>query len=219
MAVSAGAASVVSVNTGREKPASWAGELKRTAIDKRPVTGPVHAGELGLDGDEQADKTDHGGPDQALYAYAREDLDWWAARTGRDLRDGMFGENITTAGLDVSTAVIGETWRFGQVVVQVTSPRVPCVVFRNWMDEKGWIKTFRAAGRPGAYLRVCQPGQVAAGDPVEVLSRPPGSCSVAEALEAYYQRDMAVIRRLLAVPGRSAVYQELAAAWQGATTG
>ena len=81
MAVSADAACVVSVNTGRGKPASWAGKLKRTAIGKRPARGPVHAGVLGLDGDEQADKTDHGGPDQALYAYAREDLDWWAART------------------------------------------------------------------------------------------------------------------------------------------
>lgn len=218
MAVSAGAR-VVSVNTGREQPASWAGELKRTAIDKRPVTGPVQAGELGLDGDEQADKADHGGPDQALYAYAREDLDWWAAQLGRDLRDGIFGENITTAGLDVSNAVIGETWRFGEVVVQVTSPRVPCGVFRNWMDEKGWIKTFRAAGRPGAYLRVCQTGRVAAGDPVEVLSRPPASYSIADALEAYYQRDVAVIRRLLAVPGRSAVYQELAADWLGTAAG
>jgi MOSC domain-containing protein YiiM len=213
------AARIVSVNTGREKPASWAGELKRTAIDKRPVAGPVPAGQLGLAGDQQADKVNHGGPDQALYAYAREDLDWWAGQAGRDLRDGLFGENITTAGLDVSDAVIGETWRFGEVVVQVTSPRVPCVVFRNWLDEKGWIKRFRAAGRPGAYLRVCQPGRVAAGDPIEPLSRPAGSYSVADALEAYYRRDTEVIRRLLAVPGRSAAYEELAAEWLGTAAG
>lgn len=220
MAVPAGAAAhVVAVSTGREKPASWAGDLKRTAIDKRPVTGAVQAGELGLAGDEQADKADHGGPDQALYAYAREDLDWWAARLGRELRDGMFGENITTAGLDVSNAVIGEIWRFGGVVVQVTSPRVPCVVFRNWLGEKGWIKTFRAAGRPGAYLRVCQPGRVAAGDPIEVVSRPRGSYCVADALEAYYRRDAEIIRRLLDVPGRSAVYEALAAEWLGTAAG
>lgn len=220
MAVPASArAWIVSVNAGREKPASWAGDLKRTAIDKRPVTGAVQAGEVGLDGDEQADKADHGGTEQALYAYAREDLDWWAARIGRDLRDGMFGENITTAGLDVTNAVIGETWRFGEVVVQVTSPRVPCVVFRNWLDEAGWIKTFRAAGRPGAYLRVCQPGRVSAGDRIEVLSRPSGSYSVADALEAYYQRDAAVIRRLLDVPGRSTVYEALAAEWLGTAAG
>jgi MOSC domain-containing protein YiiM len=212
-------ARIVSVNTGREKPASWAGELKRTAIDKRPVTGPVQAGELGLAGDEQADKADHGGPDQALYAYAREDLDWWAARIGRELRDGMFGENVTTAGLDVSNAVIGEVWRFGEVVVRVTSPRVPCVVFRNWLGEKGWIKRFRAAGRPGAYLRVCQPGPVRAGDRIELVSRPLRSYSVADALEAYYQRDVAVIRRLLDVPGRSAVYEALAAEWLGEAAG
>lgn len=221
MAVAAGAAAarVVSVNTGRGKPAAWAGELKHTAIDKRPVTGAVRAGPLGLAGDEQSDQVNHGGPDQALYVYAREDLDWWAAGIGRGLRDGIFGENITTAGLDVTHAVIGETWRFGEVLVQVTSPRVPCVVFRNWLDEKGWIKSFRAAGRPGAYLRVCQPGPVRAGDPIELVSRPPGSYSVADALEAYYHRDTEVIRRLLAVPGRSASYEALAAEWLESAAG
>src|SRR5487761_1574418 len=150
-------ARVVSVNTGGEVAADWGGGLRRTAIDKRPAASAVAVGALGLAGDEQADKVNHGGPDQAVYAYAREDLDWWAGRLGRELRGGMFGENVTTEGLDVSGAVIGETWRLGGVVVQVTSPRIPCVVFRNWMDEKGWIREFRAAGRPGAYLRVLQP--------------------------------------------------------------
>lgn len=197
-------ARVVSVNTGGEVAADWGGGLRRTAIDKRPAASAVAVGALGLAGDEQADKVNHGGPDQAVYAYAREDLDWWAGRLGRELRGGMFGENVTTEGLDVSGAVIGETWRLGGVVVQVTSPRIPCVVFRNWMDEKGWIREFRAAGRPGAYLRVLQPGMLRAGDPAELLSRPAGSVTVAEVLEAYYERDAVVIRRMLAVPGHSA---------------
>jgi MOSC domain-containing protein YiiM len=209
-------ARIVSVNVGREAGASWAGQLKRTAIDKRPVTTAVPAGALGLAGDEQADKVDHGGPDQALYAYAREDLDWWAARLGRQLPAGMFGENVTTAGLELSGALIGEIWQFGGTVVQVTAPRIPCVVFRNWLGEKGWIRRFRAAGRPGPYLRVLRPGMLQAGDPIGRLSRPAGSVTVTQALEAYYERDVAVIRRMMAVPGHSSRWEGMAGEWLAA---
>ena len=209
-------ARVESVNVGRGVAASWAGALRRTAIDKRPAAGAVLAGPLGLAGDEQTDTEHHGGTEQALYAYAREDLDWWAGRLGRPLAGGTFGENVTTRGLDVSGAAIGETWRLGGAVVQVTAPRIPCIVFRNWMDEKGWIKAFRAARRPGAYLRVCEPGAIAAGDPAELLSRPGASVTVAEALEAFYERDAAVIGRMLAVPGHSARWEGLAGEWLAA---
>jgi MOSC domain-containing protein YiiM len=208
-----GSARIVSVNTGGEKQAAWAGLLQRTAIDKRPVASAVLVGALGLAGDEQSDKLNHGGPEQAVYAYAREDLDWWAARLGRELRDGMFGENITTSGLDVTGAVIGETWRFGGVVMRVTAPRIPCVVFRNWLDRKGWIKAFREGGRPGAYLSVLQPGRLRVGDPIEVLSRPEGSVTVAAAMEAFYVRDLDVVRRMLAVPGHSARWDAMADEW------
>ncbi len=209
-------ARVVSVNVGCGIAASWAGALKRTAIDKRPVAAAVQVGVLGLAGDEQADKVHHGGPDQAVYAYAREDLDWWTDRLGRELRGGMFGENVTTDGLDVTGAVIGETWQFGDAVVQVTSPRVPCAVFRNWMDEPGWVREFREAGRPGAYLRVRQPGMLRAGDPIELLTRPADSVTVAEALEALYQRDVEVMRRIEAVPGHSGKYEGLTEEWLAA---
>ena len=101
---------MISVNIGRGKDVDWAGKLGRTAIDKRPVPGRVEVGRLGLGGDEQVDKPAHGGPEQAVYAYAREDLDWWVEQFGRELADGMFGENITTAGLDVTGALIGEIW-------------------------------------------------------------------------------------------------------------
>jgi MOSC domain-containing protein YiiM len=213
--LSMASARIVSVNLGGEKPTEW-GELHRTAIDKRPVASAVQAGVLGLSGDQQADKVNHGGPEQALYAYAREDLDWWSARLGRELRDGIFGENVTTAGLDVNGALIGETWRFGTIVVQVTSPRVPCVVFRSWMDEKGWIKAFRASCRPGPYLRVCQPGMIRAGDPIELLSRPHDGVTVAEVLEAYYQRDADVIRRMIATPGHSSRWDGMVEDWESA---
>jgi MOSC domain-containing protein YiiM len=209
-------ARVVSVSTGREQGAAWAGVLRRTAIDKRPVATAVQVGVLGLAGDDQADKVHHGGTEQAVYAYAREDLDWWAARLGRELRDGMFGENVTTRGLDVTGAVIGEVWRLGGTVVQVTSPRIPCIVFRNWLGEKGWIKAFRQAGRPGAYLRVCQPGPLRAGDLAEVVSRPEGSVTVAEVLEAFYARDVAVMRRMESVPGHSVRFEGMADEWLAA---
>jgi MOSC domain-containing protein YiiM len=207
-----GSACIRSVSTGRQVAVPWGG-LQRSAIDKRPVAAAVQVGTLGLAGDEQADKVNHGGPDQALYAYAREDLDWWQDELGRELRDGMFGENITTEGLDVNGALIGEVWTLGGVVVQVTSPRIPCVVFRGWMDEKGWLKKFRAARRPGAYLRVLQPGLVRAGQPAALRSRPAASVSVADAMEAFFERDVAVIRRMTEVPGASSRWCSMLASW------
>jgi MOSC domain-containing protein YiiM len=202
-------AQVVSVNTGRGRDAEWAGRLKRTAIDKRPVAGPVAVGRLGLAGDEQVDKVDHGGYEQALYAYGREDLDWWVERVGRELPSGTFGENITTSGLEITGALIGEVWRFGSAVVQVTSPRIPCVVFAGWMDEHRWVKRFADAGRTGAYLRVLEEGQVSAGDPVEVLARPATRMTIAESVRAYYG-DVELMRLLLLVEGRSSKWHEIA---------
>ena len=116
-----GSAQVISVNAGRGRPAQWAGRIGWTAIDKRPCPGPVTIRRLGVGDDEQMDKKHHGGPYQAVYAYAREDLDWWTEQLGRELANGVFGENITTAGLDVSGALLGETWRLGTAVVQIAS--------------------------------------------------------------------------------------------------
>ncbi|HEY6278197.1 MAG TPA: MOSC domain-containing protein [Streptosporangiaceae bacterium] len=203
------AARVVSVNIGRGRDADWAGRLKRTAIDKRPAAGPVAVGRLGLAGDEQIDKPDHGGYEQALYAYAREDLDWWVERLGRELTGGTFGENITTSGIDVTGALIGEVWQLGSAVVQMTSPRIPCAVFAGWLDERQWVKRFADARRPGAYLRVLTEGQVGPGDPVRVLSRPAERVTIAESMDAYYG-DIDLMRRLLKVEGRSSKWDEIA---------
>jgi MOSC domain-containing protein YiiM len=210
-------ARVISVSTGQGRDAEWAGRLKRTAIDKRPVPGPVTVGRLGLAGDEQVDKPDHGGYEQALYAYAREDLDWWVERLGRELPGGAFGENITTSGLDLTGALIGEVWRLGSAMVQVTSPRIPCVVFAGWMDEGQWVKRFADAGRTGAYLRVLEEGQVSAGDPVEVLTRPAVRVTIAESARAYYG-DAELMRRLLLVDGRSSKWDEIAVSVLGRVT-
>jgi MOSC domain-containing protein YiiM len=202
-------ARVISVNAGRGRDAAWAGRLRRTAIDKRPVAAPVEVGWLGLAGDEQSDTENHGGREQALYAYAREDLDWWVERLCRELANGVFGENITTSGLDVTGALIGEVWQLGTAVVQVTSPRIPCVVFAGWVDEDHWVKRFASAGRPGAYLRVLEEGTVAAGDGIEVISRPDEHVTIAESMTAYYG-DVELMRRLLRVEGRGNKWDEIA---------
>ena len=204
------AARVLSVNSGPEADLVIGGRPARSAIDKRPAGCPVEVGPLGLASDTVADKVNHGGLEQAVYAYGREDLDWWTEQLGRELRNGMFGENLTTSGIDVSAALIGETWRAGTVLLQVTSPRIPCNTFKAWMgEEPHWVKRFAAAGRPGAYLRVLTPGTVAAGDDLEVVSRPAVAVTVAESMAAYYG-DRDLMRRLLEVAGRSAKWDEIA---------
>ena len=202
-------ARIVSVNTGTLKPLQIGAKQDRSAIDKRPVAGPVLVGVLGMAGDEHGDTENHGGLEQAVYAYAREDLDWWTERLGREQRNGEYGENVTTAGLDISTALIGEIWRMGDAVVQVTSPRIPCATFQAWTLEDHWVKRFADAGRPGAYLRVLTDGSVSAGDEIEVLSRPEQQVTVAESMLAYYG-DAELMLRLLTVPGRSAKWDVIA---------
>ena len=203
---------VLSVNSGQEADLVIGGRQSRSAIDKRPAGCPVEVGPLGLDGDTVADKVNHGGLDQAVYAYGREDLDWWTERLGRELPNGMFGENLTTAGIDVSGALIGETWRAGTVVLQVTAPRIPCSTFKAWLgEEPQWVKRFAAAGRPGAYLRVLTPGTVAAGDDLEVVDRPGVAVTVAESMLAYYG-DHDIMRRLVQVAGRGTKWDKIAAA-------
>ncbi|MEV0578598.1 MOSC domain-containing protein [Streptomyces sp. NPDC050392] len=171
---------VLSVNIGRPRPNPWKG-IGATSIDKRPVDGPVAVtapgpkgtGAVGLAGDRVYDVRHHGGTDQAVYAYAREDLDVWQGELGTPLGNGVFGENLTTLGLDVSGALIGERWRIGpDVVLEVSCPRIPCGTFQGWLERDGWIKRFTAAAVPGAYLRVVEPGDIRAGDPVEIVHRP-----------------------------------------------
>jgi MOSC domain-containing protein YiiM len=203
-------ARVISVNRGREADLLVGGKPARTGINKQPTAGQVRVRALGLEQDEYGDKENHGGLDQAVYAYAREDLDWWTERLGRELRNGLFGENITTCGIDISAALIGETWRMGSAVVQVTAPRIPCVTFQSWIDEPHWVKRFAAARRPGAYLRVLTDGIVAAGDDLAVLSRPERAVTVAESMHAYYG-DREIMRKLLEVEGRGDKWDQIGA--------
>jgi len=202
-------ARIVSVNIGTAADLVIGGRPDRSAIDKHPAGGAVRVGRLGLAGDEHGDNENHGGLEQAVYAYAREDLDWWTEGLGLPLRDGEFGENVTTSGIDITRAMIGETWRLGAAVVQVTSPRIPCETFKAWTGEDHWVKRFAAAGRPGAYLRVLTVGEIGAGDGIEVVSRPEQRVTVAESMRAYYG-DGGLMRTLLTVPRRGAKWDAIA---------
>jgi MOSC domain-containing protein YiiM len=163
-----------------------AGNVGVTAIDKQPVDRPVKVGRLGLFADVQADRKHHGGEEQAVYAYAAEDADWWAEQLQRDIPPGLFGENLRVAGVDVSNARVGERWRIGDggdaVVLEVTSARTPCMTFARWMGEEGngWVRRFSDARRLGAYLRVVTTGTVRSGDPIEVLPAPEGAPTILE---------------------------------------
>jgi MOSC domain-containing protein YiiM len=200
----------MSVNRGKAADLLIGGRPGRSAIDKRPVAGPVAVSPLGLDGDECADSRHHGGFEQAIYVYAREDLDWWTEQLARELPNGIFGENLTTSGISVTTALIGETWQVGTAVVQVTSPRIPCETFKSWLDEPRWIKRFADAGRTGAYLRVLSAGSVQGGDELTVLSRPDQAVTVAESVRAYFG-DREILSKLLTVEGRGSMWDEIAA--------
>lgn len=174
-----------------------------TGIDKRPADGPVSVGRLGLRGDTICDTDHHGGSDQAVYAYAEEDAAWWQAELAQELKfalkPGSFGENLTLRGIEVSEAVIGERWQIGGVVLQVTSPRIPCSTFAGFWQVRQLVKRFTQAGRPGAYLRVLAEGELRAGDPVTVLDRPAHGLTVRETLRALTgDRDLAP--KLLTAP-------------------
>ena len=145
----------------------------RSGIDKRPVPGRVAVHPLGLDGDVQVNRRHHGGEGQAVYAYAQEDADFWIAELGRELPAGRFGENLRTTGLDLVGALLGEQWRIGTALFEVTGPRIPCANFASfWNDVPHLVKRFAAKGATGAYLRVLETGDVGAGDAVEVVLRP-----------------------------------------------
>jgi MOSC domain-containing protein YiiM len=180
---------LLSLNLGRPVAVDYTDQPEGlTGIDKRPVDGPVRVappgpkgtGASGLAGDSVCDLRHHGGDDQAVYSFAREDLDDWERELGRSLPNGSFGENLTTEGLDVAGARIGERWRIGrEVVLEVTCGRIPCRTFQEHLGERGWVKRFTHKGAPGAYLRVLEPGEIRAGDPVEIVHRPDHDITVA----------------------------------------
>lgn len=195
---------VVSVNVAADlhEDAPWTGSTRRTGIDKRPVPGPRMLADDSVQGDSVINRKYHGGPWQAVYAYAREDAQWWEERLGISIAPGRFGENLTTAGLDITNALIGEKWRIGGATLEVTVPRIPCRVFAGFWGRGDLVKSFTAARRPGAYLRIVEEGQVRAGDLIEVVERPAEAASIAEAFACKTgdRRTLELLRRTNGLP-------------------
>lgn len=193
---------VLSVAVGRPQlvdAGRRAASTVSTAIWKQPVAGRVAVRGVNIDGDDQADRSVHGGPDKAVYAYAAEEVAQWQAELGRDLGAAAFGQNLTTEGVDVSDAIIGERWRIGTVVLEVAQPRQPCFKLAIRMGEPRFVRRFAEASRPGAYLRIVQAGELGAGDAVEVVDRPDHGVTVRVVFDALL-RDPALIPQALLAP-------------------
>jgi MOSC domain-containing protein YiiM len=198
-------AHVGSVNVGPVVPAGWAGRPQQTAILKTPVEGPVRVRALGIEGDEIGDRRFHGGPHKAVYAFSREDLDLWAQQLGRPVPAGTFGENLTTLGIDVNHAVLGEHWRIGSVLLAPAEVRTPCATFRTWLGRQGydttdWMRRFAREARAGVYLRVLEEGTLQAGDDIRVEHRPSHGVTAVMMFRAF-TFDRSLLPRLLEVEG------------------
>ena len=181
---------LLSVNVSGAQTIQHGGKWLKTGIFKTPVEGPVLLADSHLRGDVQADLKVHGGFERAAYAYAEEDYRWWQDRLGMTLPFGRFGENFTLRGVDINAALIGERWQIGHAVVQVTSPRVPCFKLGIAMHDQKFVRRFAEALRPGAYLRIIQEGEVAAGDPVDVIWKPDHELTLKEMMRIYmFERD------------------------------
>lgn len=182
--------SVLSVNVSGVRTVHYGGKAITTGIFKTPVNGRVAVQGVNLDGDDQADRTVHGGEVRAVYAYAIEDYAWWEVQLGRALPPGQFGENLTTIGIDVNDALVGERWRIGTAVLQVTVPRVPCYKLALKMEDPRFVKRFAAALRPGPYFSIAGEGEIGQGDSIEVVSRPSHDLTIAKMMKIYlFERD------------------------------
>ncbi len=198
---------VVAVNVGAIRHVEWRGRDVTTGIWKLPVDGRVALRGVNFAGDDQADRTVHGGPDKAVYAYAREDYDYWHD-AGMDVEPAMFGENLTTEGIDLSSSIVGERWAVGSTVLEVAQPRLPCYKLGIRVGDDTFLKRFLAAHRTGAYLRVIEEGDVGTGDEIEVVLRPGHGITIRDMVRAL--KDSRLAESLRVVPGLPAFWQEVA---------
>jgi MOSC domain-containing protein YiiM len=183
MTIASGKVLAINIAT-QSKSQTWTESGNRTGIDKQPVEGLILFGNDSVAGDNVVDRKHHGGYDKAVYAYAQEDAEWWEEKIGRAITPGMFGENLTTSGIDVSGAIIGERWQIGDLILEVSEPRIPCRVFAGFWDRPTLIKEFTEANRPGAYLRIIEEAMVQSGNSVEVISRPNHGITIADVYAA-----------------------------------
>ena len=187
----------------------WTGSEGKTGIDKRAVSGAVVFAQEHVANDVIVDTQSHGGYDQAVYAYAREDADWWEREIGASINNGRFGENLTTFGIEVNAAVVGEQWEIGSVILEVSQPRIPCRVFAGFWQRPTLIKEFMAAGRPGTYLRIIQEGEITAGDSIKVIKVPEHGVTIAD-IYAAKNGERSKVREIAQVKELSMKYQEWA---------
>lgn len=193
---------ILSVNLGRATPLAKAKPSGVSGIYKLPTPEPVDITRLGIPGDAICDTENHGGVDQAVYLYGEPDYIWWSHELGMQLQPGTFGENLTVSGLESAHAWIGDRLAIGSVLLEVTSPRIPCVTLAARMGDPQFVKRFRRAERPGLYCRVLQEGSVQAGDEV-LYTRYSGEAFPAiEMFRHFYepQLDETTLRRHLAAP-------------------
>lgn len=188
-----------SVNVGRTRAFDYNDRNATSAIWKYAVSGRVPVRGVNLEGDEQADRKVHGGPDKAVYSYAVEDYEWWGTQLGRSPEFGQFGENLTTEGLDLTGAVVGEQWEVGTTVLEVSEPRMPCWKLGVRMSDAAFPRQFTKAGLPGTYLRIVTEGEVGEGDEIRVISRPSHGLTVGDIFRIYTS-DRHEANRLLQVP-------------------
>ncbi|HET7488641.1 MAG TPA: MOSC domain-containing protein [Acidimicrobiales bacterium] len=194
---------LVSVNVGAPKTIEWEGRKVRTAIEKHPVEGPVEVKGVNLAGDDQADRRVHGGEHKAVYAYGAEDYAWWSELFGVELGPGTFGDNLTVEGFDLRDAWVGERWRVGSCLLEVSEPRMPCFKLGARMGTADFVELFGRVGRFGTYLRIVEEGSLAAGDGVEVVSRPEDQLTVADLARSQEGDDAALLARVAAHPAVS----------------
>lgn len=206
---------LLSVNVSPPKTVEYRGRRVTTGIYKTPVGGRVALGETNLDGDAQADLEAHGGIHKAVYAYPVEHYAYWCGELNRgELRHGQFGENFTLEGLTEEDAHIGDRFQIGSAVVEVSQPRVPCYKLGMTMRVEGFEKRFLQSLRVGFYFRTVVPGEVGAGDAVELIATDPEGFSVRDITHLlYFDRDnMADAERALRLaalsPGWRASFEE-----------
>jgi MOSC domain-containing protein YiiM len=204
---------VLSVNVGTVRDFEYRGRPARSAIWKSPAVGKIAVRGVNLAGDDQADRNAHGGPDKVVYAYAVEDTHWWQQQIGRSLGHGELGENLTTEGIEVNDALVGERWQIGTTVLEVSEPRIPCWRLGVRMNDKLFPRQFTEALRPGSYLRLIVEGSVGAGDEIRVVEKPGHGLTIRDVFRIY-TRDRDEVERLLTVPQMSESWKRWAVDWR-----
>jgi MOSC domain-containing protein YiiM len=189
---------IVSVNIGKAVP--FDNPVGSTGIFKTPQNGPVTVGPYGCEGDDVCDLDNHGGLDQAVYMYGLPDYAFWARELAREMTPGLFGENLTISGLASQDILVGDRFEIGELVLEATAPRIPCVTFGVRMGEGGWVKRFHAANRPGVYGRVLQAGVVEAGMPVHHIRYAGEPIPLIELMYDYKAPSAERMRRLMQAP-------------------